>query len=160
MTETTKPQNDTAQERQERRLRAAKRLLTNADTDAAVVEYCRAVLDPPGYERSHTQARLDACAARLALAQTDTTTKRTREARRVLPDRQRRPSMSRHRPASLDGRPLENATVSITRARNEALCTEYRRRVTVSNSAEYGHARGLRLNTTVCPHHCHGGESA
>ena len=79
-------QNDTAQDRQERRLQAAKRLLANADTDATVIEYCRAVLNPPGYERSHTQARLDACVVRLALAQTDTTTKRTREARQILLD--------------------------------------------------------------------------
>ena len=38
MTETIRPQNDTAQDRQERRLHAAKRLLTNADTDATVSE--------------------------------------------------------------------------------------------------------------------------
>jgi len=84
MTETTRPQNDTAQDRQERRLQTAKRLLTNADTDADVIEDCQTVLSRLGYERSHTQARLDACAARVALAQTDTTTKRTREARQVL----------------------------------------------------------------------------
>ncbi|MUV49770.1 hypothetical protein [Haloarcula sp. CBA1122] len=84
MTEAIRPQNDTAQDRQERRLSTAKCLLSNADTDAAVIEYCQTVLDPPGYERSHTQARLDACTVRLALAQTDTTTRRTREARQVL----------------------------------------------------------------------------
>jgi len=77
-------QNDTAQDHHERRLQAAKRLLANADIDAAVIEYCQTVLDPPGYERSHTQARLDACAARLALTQTEHTTRRTREARQVL----------------------------------------------------------------------------
>jgi F420-0:gamma-glutamyl ligase len=77
-------QNDTAQDGHKRRLQAAKHLLTNAGIDAAVIEYCQSVLDPPGYERSYTQARLDACAARLALAQTDTTTRRTREARQVL----------------------------------------------------------------------------
>ncbi|MDQ2074752.1 hypothetical protein RBH20_19685 [Haloarcula sp. H-GB4] len=84
MTETIRLQNDTAQDQQERRLQAAKRLVTNADTDAAVIEYCRAVLDPPSYERSHTQAKLDACAARLALAQTEHTARRTREARQLL----------------------------------------------------------------------------
>ncbi|NHN65328.1 hypothetical protein G9463_18770 [Haloarcula sp. JP-Z28] len=77
-------QNDTAQDRQERRLQTAKRLLTEADTDAAVIEDCQTVLSRPGYDRSHSQARLDACTARLALTQTNTTTKRTREARQVL----------------------------------------------------------------------------
>ncbi|EMA25172.1 hypothetical protein [Haloarcula argentinensis] len=77
-------QNDTAQDGHERRLQTAKRLLTNADIDAAVIEYCQTVLDPPGYERSQTQARLDACAARLALAQTGHSTRRTREARQIL----------------------------------------------------------------------------
>ena len=76
--------------------------------------------------------------------------------------------MSTHRsgrPAYLDGhphlvaQPLENSMVSITRARNETLCTECRRRVTVNDNTEYGHARGLRVNDIVCPHHCHGGES-
>jgi hypothetical protein len=84
MIETTRPQNDTAQDRQECRLQAAKRLLTEADTDAAVIEDCQTVLSRPGYDRSHSQARLDAYTAQLALAQTDTTTKRTREARQVL----------------------------------------------------------------------------
>ena len=84
MTEAIRPQNDTAQDRQERRLSTAKCLLSNADIDAAVIEYCQTVLDPPGYERSHIQARLDACAARLALAQTEHTTRRTREARQIL----------------------------------------------------------------------------
>lgn len=77
-------QNDTAQDRQERRLQTAKRLLTSAGSDTAVIEYCQTVLSRPGYERSRAQARLDACAAQLALAQTDTTTKRTREARQLL----------------------------------------------------------------------------
>jgi hypothetical protein len=84
MTEAIRPQNDTAQDRQERRLSTAKCLLSNADIDAVVIEYCQSVLDPPGYERSQTQARLDACAARLALAQTEHTTRRTREARQIL----------------------------------------------------------------------------
>ncbi|EMA09587.1 hypothetical protein C435_21909 [Haloarcula marismortui ATCC 33799] len=84
MTETIRPQNDTAQDRQERRLQTAKRLLNNADTDAAVIEDCQTVLSRPGYDRSHSQARVDACTVRLALAQIDTTTKRTREARQVL----------------------------------------------------------------------------
>ncbi|GGM52639.1 hypothetical protein [Haloarcula argentinensis] len=75
---------DTTQDRQERRLQAAKRLLTNADTDAPVIEYCQSVLDPPGYERSCAQAQLDACAARLALAQADVSTRRTREASQLL----------------------------------------------------------------------------
>jgi len=77
-------QNDTAQDRQERRLQAAKRLLTNADIDAAVVEYCQTVLSQPGYEQSRAQASLDACSALLALAQADESTKRTREARQLL----------------------------------------------------------------------------
>ncbi|NHN65327.1 hypothetical protein G9463_18765 [Haloarcula sp. JP-Z28] len=74
--------------------------------------------------------------------------------------------MSTHRsnrPAYLQGhphlvaQPPEPSTVSITRARNEALCTECRRRVTVSDGTEYGHARGLRVDAIVCPHHCHNG---
>ncbi|WP_049938421.1 hypothetical protein [Haloarcula marismortui] len=84
MTETTRPQNDTAQDRQERRLQTAKRLLTEADTDAAVIEDCQTVLSRPGYERSHSQASLDACSALLALAQGDESTKRTRETKQVL----------------------------------------------------------------------------
>jgi hypothetical protein len=83
MIETTRTQNDTAQDRQERRLQAANRLLTNTDTDAAVIEDCQTVLSRPGYERSRAQASLDACAARLALTQVDIT-RRTREARQVL----------------------------------------------------------------------------
>ncbi|QCP89378.1 hypothetical protein [Haloarcula marismortui] len=84
MTNTHHSDNDTAQDRQECRLQTAKRLLTEADTDAAVIEDCQTVLSRPGYDRSHSQARVDACTVRLALAQIDTTTKRTREARQVL----------------------------------------------------------------------------
>ncbi|WP_049944812.1 hypothetical protein [Haloarcula marismortui] len=74
--------------------------------------------------------------------------------------------MSTHRPnrptylqghPHLVAQPPEPSTVSITRARNEALCTECRRRVTVSDDTEYGHARGLRVDAVVCPHHCHNG---
>lgn len=75
---------DNQQESHERRLQTAKRLLAEADTDAAVIEHCQAVLARPGHCRCYSQATLDACSALLALAQADVSTKRTREARQVL----------------------------------------------------------------------------
>ena len=68
-----------------------------------------------------------------------------------------------NRPAYLDGHPhlvarqLNTPNVSVSEARNEAVCTECRRRVTVNNGIEYGHARGLRGGVDTCSHHCHGG---
>lgn len=77
-------ENDSKRGRHERRLQAAKRLLAEADTDAAVVEHCQAILARPGRGRCRSQATLDACSALLALAQSDISTKHTREASQLL----------------------------------------------------------------------------
>jgi hypothetical protein len=80
----TNPQRPDVQPRHERRLQAAARLLSESDSDAAVLEHCESVLSSPGYSRSQAQAALDATNAILALNTADVSTRRTREACQLL----------------------------------------------------------------------------